>query len=273
MRNLSHLYNSIKKVVAEYESLTKEKILNYEEFNHFSMVHHSTAIEGSKLSEEETHLILKEGVSPANKSVLDIFMVVDHFKALKYTLKLAENKEELTIEKIKKLSSLILRNTGQIINVPLGVVDSTKGDFRLMSVRAGKRTFMDYSKVPERTQKLIQEINKNINRSNDLIDIYKLAFDSHFQMVSIHPFADGNGRLARLMMSYIQCFHGKPLSIINQQDKLKYYDSLEGTRKQEDLNIFREFMFKQTEKQMKKEIGFLKKKQKRKKVQGRSFLF
>ena len=269
----NHFYHSVKKVVDEYQSLTKEKILNYKEFNHFSMVHHSTAIEGSKLSEEETYLILKEGISPANKSVLDVFMVVDHLKALKYTLKLAEKKEELTIEKIKKLSSLILKNTGQIINTPLGVVNSTKGDFRLMSVRAGKRTFMDYRKVPERTQKLIDQINKNINRSNDLINIYQLAFDSHFQMVSIHPFADGNGRLARLIMSYIQCFHGKPLSIINGQDKLKYYASLEETRKQEDLTVFREFMFKQTEKQLRKEMDFLKNKQKTKKVHGQSFLF
>ena len=81
-------------------------------------------------------------------------------------------------------------------------------------------------------------------------------------MVSIHPFADGNGRLSRLLMNYVQHVHKLPLSVIYNQDKINYYSALESTRKKEDIKVFYKFMFDQTKKHIKSQINILQNKPK-----------
>ena len=167
-----------------------------------------------------------------------------------------------------------MKTTGSEISSMAGDFDSSKGDFRKVTVRAGTTTFMDYKKVPERVEELIDYINENINKSADFLDINNLAFDAHFQMVSIHPFADGNGRLSRLIMNYIQQYHKMPLSVVFKEDKQEYFNALQETRKKEDISIFRTFMFSQTDKFLSEQIEELTKKQTSKKTgKGFSFLF
>ena len=146
-----------------------------------------------------------------------------------------------------------------------GEFDSSKGEYRKLSIIAGNRTFISYDKIPLYVNKLIDCINKEINKVNNPIDIYKLSFDAHFQFVSIHPYADGNGRMSRLLMNYVQYYKKVPLSVIYKQDKSAYFNALEKTRKNEDINIFYDFMFKQTLKHLKAQIKMLEKKQKEKK--------
>jgi Fic family protein len=121
---------------------------------------------------------------------------------------------------------------------------------------------------------LVNEINATINAKATFQEINELAFDAHFQIVSIHPFADGNGRLSRLLMNYVQQYHKLPLSIVYAEDKQDYFDALQNTRKSEDIGEFRNFMFAQTNQFLLKQIAELTKKQTTKKSNsGIAFLF
>lgn len=78
----------------------------------------------------------------------------------------------------------------------------------------------------------------------DLTDTAKinLSFDAHFNLVSIHPFYDGNRRTSRLLMNYIQAYYGLPLAIVHSESKAEYIEALITTRQKNDINIFRNFM-------------------------------
>src|SRR5690606_16344396 len=81
-----------------------------------------------------------------------------------------------------------------------------------------------------------------------------LSFGAHFDLVSIHPFYDGNGRTARLLMNYIQAYFSLPVSIVFSEDKADYFEALERTREKEDLSFFRDFMRAQYAKYLSSEI-------------------
>ena len=92
-------------------------------------------------------------------------------------------------------------------------------------------------------------------------------------MVSIHPFADGNGRLSRLLMNYVQHYHKIPLTAIYLENKSDYFTALEDTRNKKDITIFRKFMFDQTTKNLLEKIEEFSQKQVSKKGKGMNFLF
>ena len=81
-----------------------------------------------------------------------------------------------------------------------------------------------------------------------------LSFDAQFDLLTIHPFYDGNGRTARLLMNYIQLVNDLPLSIVYKEDKAAYYQALVETREKEDIGIFRTFMAGQYKKYLEQEI-------------------
>jgi len=84
-------------------------------------------------------------------------------------------------------------------------------------------------------------------------------FKVHFDFVSIHPFGDGNGRASRLLMNFVQCYFGLPLSIVFKQDRIKYINALEDARSKENLKPFYDFMNKQYAKFLNAEIKHLQK--------------
>jgi len=251
----------------------KDDTFDLQKHTKYAIVHHSNSIEGSTLTLEETNLLLEENLTPKNKPLTHSLMAIDHLDGLEYVIHLADNKIPLTVEIIQTLSSKILHSTGEVISAMAGEFDSSKGDFRKVTVRAETRTFIDYQKVLARVAELVTFINHELPLNADFLAVNELAFNSHFQMVSIHPFADGNGRISRLLMNYIQQFHQHPLTLIYEEDKLEYYEALEKTRANEDLNIFRKFMFAQAYKFFKKQIAQLSKPQSTKNIKGFNFLF
>lgn len=94
-----------------------------------------------------------------------------------------------------------------------------------------------------------------------------LSFDAHFDLVTVHPFYDGNGRTSRLLMNYLQQRNNLPLGLVFKEDKTDYFEALIETRKQED--IFRGFMHAQYQKLLIQEIDKFKEVQKP--LPGRTF--
>ena len=155
--------NSLLKLYETYLDLKKEDDFDFDKFNQFAIVHHSNSIEGSTLSKEETYLLLSENLTPKNKPLEHTLMAIDHYAALKYVIGLAASKTELSDVIIRKIASLIMDKTGSEISSMAGNFDSSKGDYRKVTVRAGNTTFMDYQKVPEKVNELLNYINDTIN--------------------------------------------------------------------------------------------------------------
>ena len=84
--------------------------------------------------------------------------------------------------------------------------------------------------------------------------ILQLAFEVHFRFVSIHPFVDGNGRVARLLMNYILAYYDFPMLFVFKADRIKYINSLYEAQESENIKPFYNFMVKQYIKFLKHEI-------------------
>ncbi|MBL4753816.1 MAG: Fic family protein [Flavobacteriales bacterium] len=84
--------------------------------------------------------------------------------------------------------------------------------------------------------------NNQLNKVKTTEEIFNLAADAHYKLVSIHPFIDGNGRTSRAIMNYMQLRFTKPLIILSQDNRFEYYKALQRTRKEEDISIIRTFI-------------------------------
>ena len=236
-----------------YLKLSKGMI-DHDKYTYYAIRHHSTAIEGSTLTEKQSVNLLEYGKPAALKPMQDHFMVLDYFKALTYTLQLAKEKKPLSSNLIQSIAAQVKTNTGETVNTALGTYHTDKGDFRTGTVRAGNRTFPDYKKVPALVKQLCEQANEEIKKVKTFEEKCNLAFKVHFDFVSIHPFGDGNGRTSRLLMNYIQAWFNLPLSIVFKQDRIKYVEALESARNREDISIFYRFMYVQYQKFLKTEI-------------------
>lgn len=247
---------TFEELLDKFNNLHITDSVNYELKNEVFISHHSTAIEGSSLTEEESLLLLVDGITAKGKPLYDHNMVKDHFDALKFVVETAHQKKKLDPGFIQDISAHVMRSTGGIINTAVGNYDSSKGEWRKSAVHVGARYFTSFQKVEREVTNLCNELNSIIDNVNTPCEIYQLAFDAHFYLVSIHPFADGNGRVSRLVMNYILAYHNMPLATIFAEDKQEYYQALEAARKGDDMDLtpIRKFLFNQQEKYFKLEI-------------------
>ena len=260
-------------LISKYKSLGISDVLHYEKFNLISISHHSTKIEGSTLTELETQILLDDGLTPKGKPLNDTLMVTDHFKALHFIIDKARNKTPITIDLIKEINSYVMKSTGGVYNTILGEVDASKGMFRKGNVTAGSSYFPNYDKVERLTNELVLFMNTQMKNDLSIDEKLNLSFDAHFNLVSIHPFYDGNGRTSRLLMNYIQAFYDLPLAIVNSEDKQEYIEALIATREKEEIGVFRNFMKNQYETYLLKEIKKFEDNFSSKPNKGFSFLF
>lgn len=244
----------MEKLIKTYLALDIDAVIDKQKFNAISIVHHSTVLEGSTLTAQETSILINDGLTPKGKPLVYSQMVANHYSALQYTLQEAEKKAPISLGLIKAIAGLVMKDTGAVYNTIFGQVDASKGEFRKGNVTAGVRYFPDHSKVERYMGELVNELNKKLPTLTNVNDQINLSFDAHFNLVSIHPFYDGNGRTSRLLMNYIQKYYELPLAVVNSQDKGDYIEALEKSREKEDINIFREFMKTQYTTHLKTEI-------------------
>lgn len=252
------MWNELDDISREYKSLNLQDVIDYEKFCIISIVWHSTKIEGCSLTETDTKVLLESDITAAGKPLTDHLMIKDHFAAFQFIKEQAKIKRKLSVEFIREIGGYVMKNTGSSTNTVLGSFDTSKGDLRLAQVYVDKKYFPDYKKVPDLLEQLCNSVNEKIDNVNGN-EILKLAADIHYNFVNIHPFADGNGRTARLLMNYIQLYHNEPLIKIFTEDRTEYIDSLNETEEKENLEVFREFVLKQELKFLKAEIDKYKK--------------
>jgi Fic family protein len=251
---MTELLKDINILNKQYKDLGIEQSLDWYKHNYYSIVHHSTSIEGSSLTQEETELLLDEDISAKGKPLMHHHMQKDHYQALLFILDAANKKAIIDIDFLRRISSIIMQNTGSTYNTISGSFDSSKGELRLLNNYAGETRFPDFKKVPALLKLFCDELNSKLDSISNPDDILFTAFDAHFNLVTIHPFADGNGRISRLIMNYIQHRFDQPMTIVFKEDKAEYYKALVDTRKHEDIKIFRKFMLVQHIKYLTTEI-------------------
>lgn len=229
----------------EFHALGIDKQIGYNKFYLYSLITHSTAIEGSTVTEIENQLLFDEGISARGRSMDEQLMNLDLKAAYEQSILYAESHSDISVDILKHLASIVMKNTA-VFNTALGSFSSSNGDLRLLNVTAGVggKSYMNYSKVPSKLIEFCVDVNgrrKTINE-NDIIEAYNLSFDAHFQLVTIHPWADGNGRMSRLLMNQLQYEFGLVPTKIEKQNKAKYIETLIATRESGDLQVFRDFM-------------------------------
>lgn len=96
---------SIETKIAKYNDKVQTGIIDYERFNQYAITHHSTAIEGSTLTLNETELLLSEEVT-CNKPFHDHLMVKDHFNALRFILETSSRKNTISKEFIQQVNAM-----------------------------------------------------------------------------------------------------------------------------------------------------------------------
>lgn len=262
-------------IINVYKQLDLSKIIDYERLSNYSISHHSTAIEGSTLTAIETQILLADGITPTGKPLEHSLMVADHHAALMMVLDAVEKKQKITEAFIQRINASVMHRTGSIYETPLGRVNAAEGAYRKGNVFAGTHYFVGYDKVPAMVTQLVQDIDRRKKEAANVQDILTLSFDAHYQLVTIHPFYDGNGRTSRLLMNFLQANADLPLAIVRTEDKAGYIDALVNTRKQEDISIFRAFMEERYASQLANEIAIFQKeiKQAKDKDRGFNFLF
>lgn len=255
--------SKLEELVGRYRDLGIDRQLDYEKFYLYSIITHSTAIEGSTITELENQIMFDNGIALKGKSLVEQNMNLDLKAAYERALVFARENADVTVERLKELSALTMRNTGSVYHTMLGDFSSADGDLRLLNVTAGidGKSYMSFNKVPQCLEQFCIDLNKKRHNSGkmDIQELYDMSFDAHFNLVTIHPWADGNGRTARLLMNWLQFEYGLIPSRIFADDKEEYIKTLVETRESENLEIFRRFMCDTMERHLSNDIAAFEK--------------
>ncbi len=231
----------IEDALKTYLASRVEDQVDYQKFYLYSIVTHSTAIEGSTVTEIENQLLFDEGIAAKERSLTEQMIYIDLKDAYLHAFKIASENPTYTPQLLQQLSALVMRRTGSEYSTIAGQFDSSKGEFRLCNVSAGigGRSYLAYNKVPRAVEDFCKWLNDAIAKVDrkDIAVCYRLSFEAHFRLVTIHPWVDGNGRTTRLVMNMIQRQLGLVPSIVRKEDKGEYIQSLVDSRENEDSTI------------------------------------
>jgi Fic family protein len=180
-----------------------------------NFTYHSNAIEGNTLTKSETQLVLEKGITVGGKSVIEHLEVVGHKEAIDYIEELARQETKIGEREIKDVHNIIMR----------AILPEEAGRYRRLDVKAAgtDHVYPLHFRLPDLMRDFVLWLE-----SEDAKNLHPvvLATEAHYRFVSIHPFRDGNGRTARLLLNLMLIRHGYPIAIINNERRKDYIDSL-----------------------------------------------
>ena len=189
----------------------------------------TSRIEGSKLTYRETADLLERGLSPRAKPIEDIKEAEAHDEVLRDVLRYE-----------KGLSPQVVLFWHRRLFI--GTKPDIAGKIRTHQVAISGSRFMPPS--PVEVQPLLREFFRWYDRSKSSLHSVELAAAVHLRFVTVHPFADGNGRMSRLLMNFVLQRHGFPLLNIPYEDRRSYYNALERSQVKKVESIFIQWFFK-----------------------------
>jgi Fic family protein len=203
-------------------------LTNLEHSYDLELTYSSNAIEGNTLTAAETTLVIEQGITIAGKPLRDHLEAIDHYDAIGHVRALARGAAPLGESDVRALHRLVvLRSQPDIAGAY-----ATQGRYVLTD--AGRRAFPSPAEVPP----LIADLAAWLAAApaEPLT-----AFSAHLRLVVIHPFNDGNGRTARLLMNLVLLRAGFPPVAIRPQDRLAYIGAIqyaEATGNETEFNRF-----------------------------------
>lgn len=209
-----------------HEAWTHKKPLNstqikkMQEYFFTSYTYESNRIEGNTLSLSETHLVLNEGITIGGKSMREHLEVINHKEAIDLVFDFVQDKIQFNSFYLKQIHQLILK----------GIDNKNAGVYRSLPVRISGSEHIPPD--PFLIDQLMEEYFLFYEMQKDVLHPIILAAEMHERLVSIHPFIDGNGRTARLVMNLILMQHGYPLVNLkgDPNKKLAYFKALESVQ-------------------------------------------
>ena len=187
-------------------------------------VQNTLSLEGKPVCKETVNAVFEDLEADVNEK--EKKSIINAFNAFNFILNLLENKEELDENKLKDLHEIIMDgfgNGGLYRNVDI-------------SIKGSNHTPPSHIKVYDRMKKYFDTINQ------DGVELYEQIAFSHLQLAKIHPFLDGNGRCARLVLNYNLLKNGLKPIIIEANKKDEYFNYLEEFKVNKDITPFINFL-------------------------------
>jgi Fic family protein len=200
-------------------------LTNFERSQDLELTFTSNAIEGNTLTAAETTLVIEQGITVAGKPLRDHLEAVDHFDALRYVRGLSRRDAPITEFDIRGLHRLVL----------LRSAPEAAGQYadqgRFVLTDRGRHAFPSPAEVPA----LMGDFARWLAAAESTP---QTAFDAHRRLVEIHPFNDGNGRTARLLMNLILLRGGYPAVAVRPADRPAYIAALQRAQEGEGTDAF-----------------------------------
>ncbi|MFR6291224.1 MAG: Fic family protein [Peptococcaceae bacterium] len=209
---------------------------SYERAFEIEYTHHSTAIEGNTLTLMETKLVLEDSISVGGKHLREIYEQVNHQKAFRYVKDCIAKQISLNESVVKEIHALLMENI---------IIGGVYRDINVY-ISGAQHIPPSHNEMYHQIQNFYADFNWKEQQLNQI----EFAAWTHAEFVRIHPFTDGNGRTARLLMNYQLLSSGfVPISIA-KEDKLHYFEALEEYAVNQNLQPFADMIAILEEKQL-----------------------
>jgi Fic family protein len=205
--------DTLKKEIDKQRPLSDSTAKSLREKLIVEWTYNSNAIEGNTLTLSETKVVL-EGITIGGKSVTEHLETINHKEAIEYLENLIKEKKDLTEWTLKNIHQLILKE----------IDDDNAGKYRNENVTISGATHIppNHMIVSDLMQKLFAEYDREWNDYHPVIKACLL----HGELVKIHPFVDGNGRTARLILNFELMKYGYTPVVITKDRRAEYYEAL-----------------------------------------------
>ena len=187
---------------------------NLSQSHDIELTYTSNAIEGNTLTAAETRIVIEHGITIGGKPLKDHLEAVDHFAALRYVRELAREAVPLREGDIRNLHRLVMQRSDP------DMAGRYANQSRFVETDSGRHAFPSPAEVPALMGDFAQWLSRAPANP-------ETAFTAHRRLVEIHPFNDGNGRTARLLMNLVLLRGGYPPIAVRPQDRPAYIGALQ----------------------------------------------